>query len=219
MRVMWSMLGPAPGAPLSRGTAVADRAIAPGRGTQGKVRARRLHGLAPVTFAVALAACASPASPTGVATNYPTMATASGAAVTPDVASFGIPATIGGWRLVAKVKTMYPETADIIAAAGGNPSTAVDVDVQMSGLNFDALRAPGVTLDAFTHAAEPFLAGAGLTQRSVEDVAGRTVVRYATPADASGRSKAVFYTRRGDVIYATGYMTEAQLATLLAGLP
>jgi hypothetical protein len=219
---MWGMLSPTPGAPISRGTAVADRDVAGGRRAEGGVWTRRLEALALVALAVALAACTSPASPTGIATGAPAMATASGATVTPDVASFGIPATIGGWRLVAKVKTMYPETAAIIAAAGGDPSTAVDVDVQVSGtaaLNFDALRAPGVTLDAFTHAAEPYLAGVGLTERSVEDVAGRTVVRYATPADASGRSKTVFYTRRGDVIYATGYMTDAQLATLFAGLP
>ncbi len=189
---------------------------------EGEIRAPGLSWLALVALPVALNACSAGMTSVGAATTSPPVKTASAIAGTPEAGSFGLPASIDGWRLVATVKVMYPETAAIVAAAGGDPATAVDVDVEVYGtarLNFDVLRVPGVTFGAFMRAAEPYLIAVGLTERSVLDMAGQTVMRYATPTDASGRFHAVFYTQRGDLLYATGYMTDAQFAALLAGLP
>ena len=129
------------------------------------MKIRGVEVLAAGLLAVTFAACSGAAPSAHIATQATTGTTASGIPATADVASFGIPATINGWRLVATIKTIYPETAAIIAAAGGNPSTAIDVDVQVYGsarLNFDVLRVPGVSFDAFMRAAEPYLAMVGV---------------------------------------------------------
>ena len=71
-------------------------------------------------------------------------------------------------------------TAAIIAAAAGDPATAGDLNAQVSAgtaaLAFDALRVPGVSLDAFTRAAEPRIAPLGTIERSSRTVSGRIVI-------------------------------------------
>jgi hypothetical protein len=206
-----------------RGITAAHRIDEADRWTEDEMPLVRPERLAMVALAVVFAACTSPAASAGVATAAPTAVTASALPGATGAGPLGIPAVIGEWRLVATVRTMDPDTAAVITAAGGDPSTAIDVDVRVSGptgpLNFDVLQVPGVSFDSLIRAAEPFLAGAGLTERSVVQMAGRTVMRYARPAVASGPSHVVFWTGRGDLIYATGYMEDAQFAALLVGLP
>jgi hypothetical protein len=143
----------------------------------------------------------------------------------PAMANFGIPETIGSWALIGTAEPidLRGPTAALLAAAGGEPATAQDLNVQVStgaeALAFDALRAPGVSLDAFTRAAEPRVAALGTTQRSSRSIAGWTVIRYATPADYAGPPRTLDFTSRGDVIYTFGDWTDEQLGIVLAGLP
>jgi hypothetical protein len=171
-----------------------------------------------VAMAIVVAGCAGPVpSPSAPPATSPSLA--------PALANFGIPERIGTWRLAGTAQPIDigGPTAAIIAAAGGNPATAQDLNVQVTAgsdaLAFDALRAPGVSLDAFTRAAEPRIAALGTTERSSRTVSGWTVIEYATPADFNGPPHVIDFTSRGDVIYTFGNWTQERLGVVLAGLP
>jgi hypothetical protein len=176
-------------------------------------------------MAIVLAGCAAPApsatSPpsTGVVTPVPE------AAATPDLASFGIPETVGSWHLVGEAQDFNTSgpTGAIITEAGGDPTNVQDLFVQASAgsdtLTFDALRTPGTSFEAFVAAAAPRIAALGTTQRSSRSVAGWMVIRYATPPDYGDLPRTLDYASRGDVILTFGNWTDEQLAGFLAAWP
>jgi hypothetical protein len=138
----------------------------------------------------------------------------------PNTQLLGLPVTLGGYALDVQDADIEPGglLATVIAEAGGNPSSATDVQVTvLDGIfepTFNALIIPGATLDSFAKAAQAMIWPLA-TDRTRSTIAGWDVLVYREPGETD---EGFYATSRNGVIYTFGNMPEDQLKMILGGL-
>jgi hypothetical protein len=133
-----------------------------------------------------------------------------------------VPARVGTWSLtVSNVPLSGNDLlGEMVAAAGGDPSTATHVEVRVTdgrdGFLFDVLRVPDVSPDAFAGAVRSSLLPTASGRGSLP-VEGWRVWRFSEPHSAT----ALRVASRGDrilIIHNDGRVTDEEAALLLAAL-